>query len=97
MRVAPRTSSRFAAIAAAVVLVLAAVSLAACGRAGLGRHYEYDEDITLSVDGSAAVVVNASIPALVNLRGMDLDVRPTAMLPSSRPALVPGVVSSSSL
>ena len=70
---------RVLAIAAAV-LVLAAVSLAACGRAGLGKQYEYDEDITLSVDGSATVFVNASIPALVSLRGMDLDVRPTAVL-----------------
>lgn len=71
---------RVAAIAAAALVLVAAVSLAACGRAGFGKQYEYDEDITLSVDGSATVFVNASIPALVSLRGMDLDVRPTATL-----------------
>ena len=37
-----------------------------------------DEDIYLSVDGSATIYLNASVPALVNLRGLDLDIRPTA-------------------
>jgi hypothetical protein len=62
------------------VAVAIASGVSACGGLGLVQHYEYDEDITLSVDGSATVYVNASIPALVNLRGMDLDVRPTALL-----------------
>jgi hypothetical protein len=62
-------------MAAAVVV---AVSLSACGGGGLVRYYEYDEDIYLSVDGSATIYLNASVPALVNLRGLDLDVRPTA-------------------
>ena len=42
-----------------------------CGR-GLFRQYEYEEEIYLKLDGSADVVVNASIPALVALRGADL-------------------------
>jgi hypothetical protein len=42
------------------------------------RHYEYDERIDLSLDGSAIVDVNASIPALVALRGARLDVDPEA-------------------
>jgi hypothetical protein len=64
---------------------LAAVFLsAACqsdgGRGGLVRQYEYEEEIYLSLDGSASVHVNASVPALVNLRGLDLDTRPNARL-----------------
>jgi hypothetical protein len=42
------------------------------------RHYEYDERIDLSLDGSAIIDVNASIPALVALRGARLDVDPEA-------------------
>ena len=77
MRFDRRIPWGFAAIAAATLL---AAGVSACAGSDLVRHYEYDEDITLSVDGSATVYVNASIPALVNLRGMDLDVRPTALL-----------------
>lgn len=55
--------------------VLAAASVAACGNP-LGRQYEYDEQIYLSVDGSATVVVNTSLPALVALRGARVDPRP---------------------
>jgi hypothetical protein len=39
----------------------------------LGRQYEYEEQIYLSVDGSATVLVDSSIPALVALRGAALD------------------------
>jgi hypothetical protein len=39
----------------------------------LGRQYEYEEQVYLSVDGSATVVVDSSIPALVALRGATLD------------------------
>jgi hypothetical protein len=42
------------------------------------RHYEYDERIDLSLDGSAIIDVNASIPALVALHGAKLDVDPEA-------------------
>jgi hypothetical protein len=42
------------------------------------RHYEYDERVDLSLDGSAIVDVNASIPALVALHGANLDVDPEA-------------------
>jgi hypothetical protein len=69
---------RFLGWWAAAAALVAVVSLSACGGSGLVRYYEYDEDIYLSVDGSATVYLNASVPALVNLRGMDLDVRPTA-------------------
>jgi hypothetical protein len=68
-----------------IVLVMAATVMAgssACGGTGasLVRQYEYDEDIYLSVDGSATIYINASIPALVNLRGMDLNTRATAQV-----------------
>lgn len=63
------------AIATAAVIALA---LAACSSRGLGRQYEYEEELYLELDGSAAVVVNASIPALVALRGLPLDAAPTA-------------------
>jgi len=58
--------------------IAGALTTAACGRSGLVKYYEYDEDIYLSIDGSATIYLNASVPALVSLRGMDLDTRPTA-------------------
>ena len=65
-----------------VLLACAACALAlasACG-SGLVKQYEYEEDIYLELDGSATIYVNASIPALVNLRGLDLNTAPTALL-----------------
>src|SRR6185295_13390703 len=55
--------------------VLAAATVAACSNP-LGRQYEYDEQTYLSVDGSATVIVNASLPALVALRGASIDPKP---------------------
>jgi hypothetical protein len=66
------------AAAVRVAAVLAIIAASACGGGGLVKYYEYDEDIYLSVDGSATIYLNAPVPALVNLRGLDLDVRPTA-------------------
>jgi len=65
---------------AAIALVGAlAVSAAAC-REILSREYEYEEEIYLSLDGSATVYVNASVPALVALRGVDLPLDSRARL-----------------
>ena len=55
--------------------VLAAATVAACSNP-LGRQYEYDEQTYLAVDGSATVVVNSSLPALVALRGASLAPKP---------------------
>lgn len=55
------------------------VAMAACG-GGLGRQYEYEEQLYLNPDGSAAVVLNASVPALIALRGLDLDPAPRARI-----------------
>jgi hypothetical protein len=71
------------------ILVLAFLALApalslACGGNLLSRKYEYEEEIYLSLDGSATVYVNASVPALVALRGVELDVDPRARLDRTR-------------
>jgi hypothetical protein len=62
-------------VLAAAVLV-GAVGAAACTGGVFGKQYEYEEDLYLSLDGSATLIVNASIPALVALRGIDLDLNP---------------------
>ena len=43
-------------------------------------EYEYDEEVYLELDGSATAYVNASVPALVALRGAPLDVDSRARL-----------------
>ena len=52
---------------------------AACGNV-ISRKYEYEEEVFLALDGSAQVYVNASVPALVALRGAPLPVDPSARL-----------------
>jgi hypothetical protein len=64
----------------AVGAVALLVVLAGCRSGTLVKQYEYEEDMYLAVDGSATIYVNASIPALVNLRGFDLKTSPTARL-----------------
>jgi hypothetical protein len=69
--------------------VLAVVTLATCAAAAcrgglLGRHYEYEEDLYVALDGSATLTVNASIPSLVALRGLDLDPSPSVRLDVAR-------------
>ncbi len=76
----PTVRNRPLRIALNLVVAAAALSSWSCGGGGLVKQYQYDEEIYLSVDGSATVYVNASIPSLVNLRGMDLDLAPSARL-----------------
>lgn len=59
-----------------MVVTMAAVGGACSGM--FGKQYEYEEDLYLSTDGSASVIVNASLPALVALRGLTLDSDPSA-------------------
>jgi hypothetical protein len=54
-------------------LLLAAAAAASCGGGIFGKQYEYEEDLYLATDGSAELIVNTSLPALVVLRGADLD------------------------
>ncbi|HKV98242.1 MAG TPA: hypothetical protein VJN96_00390 [Vicinamibacterales bacterium] len=64
-------------LAGAALLVSAAMS--ACS-GSLLRQYEYEEQIYLTVRGAATVMVDASIPALVALRGLKLDPSTTARI-----------------
>jgi hypothetical protein len=64
--------------AALLIVLIAAGATAACGGRIFGKPYEYEEDLYLATDGSADLIVNASIPALVALRGLSLDVEPNA-------------------
>jgi hypothetical protein len=59
---------------AAVVLLLAG---SGC-RSPLGPQYEYEEQVYLKTGGGATVMVDASIAALVALRGVSLDPGPLA-------------------
>jgi hypothetical protein len=61
-------------LACALVVIVAA---SACGNASLFRQYEYDEEIYLSLDGSATVYVNGSLAALNALRGASFDASPS--------------------
>jgi hypothetical protein len=70
---------RFPVAGRAVLAALVAAATLACGRP-LARQYEYEEQLYLSVNGAATVILNASIPSLVALRGVPLDASPTARL-----------------
>src|SRR3954462_8280881 len=62
----------------AMAVLIAAVA-AGCG-SGLFRPYEYEEDVYLSLDGSATVYVNASLSAIDALRGAPFDTDPRVRL-----------------
>jgi hypothetical protein len=51
------------------IVLLAALAASCGGGAGFVRQYEYEEDMYLSLDGSATIYVNSSIAALNALRG----------------------------
>ncbi|HWF86926.1 MAG TPA: hypothetical protein VG222_18845 [Vicinamibacterales bacterium] len=63
-------------------LTIAALLMAAigCGAGGFFRPYEYEEEMYLSLDGSATVYVNSSIAALNALRGTTFDTDPRARI-----------------
>jgi hypothetical protein len=70
-------------IGAAIALLVIALSAACSGGAGgrlIFKQYEYEEEMYLSLDGSATLYVNASVPALNLLRGSTFDERPNARL-----------------
>jgi hypothetical protein len=76
MRFSARTRDvRALTVACAALVVVLVTGLAGCNRV-LGREYEYEEDVTLDLDGSAVVNINASIASLVALRGLELDANP---------------------
>ncbi|MCU1386264.1 MAG: hypothetical protein JWL71_4961 [Acidobacteria bacterium] len=58
---------------------LCALVVSACGgSSALFRQYEYEEEVYLSLDGSATVYVNSSLQALNALRGTAFDTTPAA-------------------
>jgi hypothetical protein len=68
-------------IGAAMALLAALVfSEAACRGSEFFRQYEYEEDVYLSLDGSATVYVNASVAALDALRGASFDTSSNASI-----------------
>jgi len=69
---------------AGLALLVAAVIVSACGSGDLFRQYEYEEEIYLSLDGSATVYVNSSVPALNALRGASIDVGPDGTIDVAR-------------
>src|SRR4051812_38174406 len=63
--------------AALTIAIACAAAVTACGGGGLFRQqYEYEEELYLQLDGSVTAYVNASVPALVALRGADLNIDP---------------------
>ena len=56
------------------------VLAAGCGGRVLKPQYEYEEELYLDLDGSARIHLNASVAALVALRGVDLPTDPRARL-----------------
>jgi len=73
--------SRACARAAVVMLLWIVAATSACSARQLfGKVYEYEEDVYLSVDGSADVIVNSSVAALVTLRGITLPLDAAARL-----------------
>lgn len=68
------------------LLLAATVLFTACSSAGGGlfRQYEYEEEMYLSLDGTATVYVNASVAALDALRGAQFDTNPAARVDRER-------------
>jgi len=62
------------------LLVVCAVAAGCSGAGVFKREYEYEEELYLSLDGSATLNVNASVVSLVALRGADLDPDPRARI-----------------
>jgi hypothetical protein len=68
------------ALLVAAGLVVVCTGASACGSGGIFRQYEYDEDMYLSLDGSATLYVHSSLAALNALRGTSFDACPTGRI-----------------
>jgi hypothetical protein len=66
----------------ALVIAAALLAAGACGSTtgSLFRQYEYEEDMYLSLDGSATIYVNGSVAAFNALRGTRFDASPNARI-----------------
>ena len=63
------------------VLAVVAMLATSCSNP-LVRQYEYDEQTYLGIDGSATIVISASVPALVALHNLPLDPSPSSRFSS---------------
>ena len=68
------------------IVGLGTVVAAGCTNPLGGRQYEYDEELYLGVDGSAELVINSSIAALVALHNLPLDPSPQVEVDRERVA-----------
>lgn len=68
----------------ALLVAATLVSTACSTGGGLFRQYEYEEEMYLSLDGSATVYVNSSIAALDALRGAPFDTSPAVPIDRER-------------
>ncbi len=66
--------------AALALLAALACSTVSCSRGDFFRQYEYEEEVFLSLDGSATVYVNSSVAALNALRGSSFDTGTAAQI-----------------
>jgi hypothetical protein len=71
-------AGRWNARAVGVLLGVILASVSCGGAAGIFKQYEYEEEVYLSLDGTATVYVNTSLAALNALRGTTFDAAPTA-------------------
>ena len=69
---ATKTCDRIRRCVRCGLCVLSALTIG-CTASSLFRQYEYEEDVYLSLDGTATVYVNASLAALNALRGTAFD------------------------
>jgi hypothetical protein len=72
-----RVRLRIQDVTTLVLLGVTMVIAGSCQRS-IFRQYEYEEEIYLKLDGSATVMVNSSIAALIALRGLDASADPQA-------------------
>jgi hypothetical protein len=75
-----RSGKRRAARRLLASALVAAALVSGCGGGLFGKVYEYEEDVTVSLDGSAEITVNASAPALAALRGLNLSMDPAVRI-----------------
>ena len=70
-----------------LALLVVAIAASACGRS-INKAFdplpEYEEELYLALDGTATLNLNASVAALVALRGVDLDPNPKARVDRER-------------
>jgi hypothetical protein len=73
-----------AAARVACLIALVACLSAACSPRPLVRQFEYEEEMYLDVDGSATIVLNASMPALAAMHGLPVPIDPSVRIDRAR-------------